>query len=47
MSGNTDSVGDFYVNNVHHDRGVIDSQLISSNKLLRGMISVLHFYDGG
>ena len=53
-SGNTstDEVGDFYVNTVvrnnHRGGGVIDSsQLTSSNKLLKGKISVLHFYDGG
>lgn len=46
-----DDVGDFYVNKVDNVQGsgsVINSkQMISSNQLLRGKISVLHFYDGG
>lgn len=45
---NTDDADDFFVNVVHNNhRGVIDSQLTSSNKLLKDKISVLHFYDGG
>jgi hypothetical protein len=49
--GNMDDVGDFYVNKVDNVQGsgsVINSkQMISSNQLLRGKVSVLHFYDGG
>ena len=51
VCGKMDDVGDFYVNKVDNVQGsgsVINSkQMISSNQLLRGKISVLHFYDGG
>lgn len=41
-----DPVGDFYVHLVHGASDIEDG-LTSSTKLLRGKITVIHFYDGG